>query len=133
MKKYIVVLFFLILISGLFGCAAMGKIFPNTIDTQGQPVIGTHTANANTQNAAAMIPYGIGSIVLNGVLFAWNSYEKYKAAKLGKGLNATLAALNQVKHDPSLQADWEKIRLILSRAHTAADVQPLIQNLLSKI
>lgn len=135
MRRNLLVLsiLFTLLISGVAGCAFMQKMLPSQVDANGQIIPGTHTANAAEQAAAGMIPYGVGSIILNGILFAWNGIEKYKASKVGKGLNSTLIALNQIKNDPALKAQWDQIQQTLSDAHLAAGVQPLINNFLAKL
>ncbi|MFA5272298.1 MAG: hypothetical protein WC412_08215 [Candidatus Omnitrophota bacterium] len=123
----------LLLSGSIAGCAFMEKMLPNQVDASGQIIPGTHTASATEQAAAGMIPYGIGSVLLNAILFAWNGYEKFKSKKLGTGLTSTLSALNQVKNDPALSAQWDLIKQTLEDAHTVANVQPLIKQLLARL
>ena len=122
-----------VLLLSVVGCAFMNKLMPSQVDANGNPIPGTHQATPVTQSAAGLIPYGIGNIAMYGILLAWNGWEKYKSFKTGKGLTSTLQALNQVKNDPTLQADWDKIKSILADAHAVAGVQPLINQTLAKL
>lgn len=134
MRKHLLLLSIIIaFVASIAGCALMNKVLPGQVDANGQIISGTHQATASAQGLAGLIPYGIGSVLLNVIQLAWNGYEKFKADKVDKGLNATLIALNQVKDDPNLKADWEQIKAILSKAHIVSGVQPLIQRLLAKI
>jgi len=129
MWKMIVLLSIMVLLTG---CAALSHLAaPSQVDAQGQIIPGTHQASAPVEQAAGLIPFG--SIVLNGILLAWNGVEKYRSKKTTRGLKSTLLALNQVRKDPDLRAQWEKIRKLLEASHQAADVQPMIDNLLAKI
>jgi len=117
----------------LAGCALLNKTFPSQLDASGNPIPGTHQASSQQQAAAGLLPYGMGSIALNGLLLVMNGFEKYKAAKIGKGLKATVSAIKQIKDDPALKAQWDLIQSILSGAHNAAGVTPLIKSYIAKI
>jgi hypothetical protein len=132
MKNMILILS-VFMMTSLAGCAIMEKALPPQLDANGNPIPGTHQAIPIVNTVAGVIPYGIGQIAVAGILLAWNGYEKYKSYKIGKGLSSTLSALNQVKNDPALKANWEQIQQILSDAHTVANVQPLIKNFLAKV
>lgn len=135
MKRVTSILFLLFLVStlALAGCALLNKAAPSQIDANGNVIPGTHQATPVVQGAADLLPHGIGSAILGAFLLAWNGYEKYKAAKSAKGLKATLMALNQVKNDPALKADWDKIKEILSNNHSVAGVQPMINKTLANL
>lgn len=130
MKRYL--MYALIALSlTLSGCALMNKAFPNQVDASGNIISGTHTANAAEQAAAGVLPWG--SVALNGILLVWNGIEQFQKKKIGKGLTATLTALNQVKDDPNLKAQWEAVQEILSNTHKAAGVQALINKELATL
>ena len=131
--QIIALIMFLVVGLSLVGCAFLNRILPSQVDASGNLIPGTHQASAAQQAAAGLVPYGIGSGVLNALLLVMNGYEKYKAAKLGKGLKATVAAIKQIKDDPALKAQWDQIQAILSGAHNAAGVTPLIKAYIAKI
>ena len=124
---------FLGLAIGIAGCAFLNRMLPSQVDESGNIVPGTHTASAEQQAAASLVPYGIGSAVLNILLIVMNGYEKYKVAKIGNGLKSTIAALNQIRDDPALKAEWTQIKTILSDAHSVAGVTPLIKEYIAKV
>ncbi|MFA5101142.1 MAG: hypothetical protein WC547_09695 [Candidatus Omnitrophota bacterium] len=131
MKKASVLLSLAFVLS-LSGCALLSSVLPPQIDDQGNAIAGTHQATPAQQAAAGLLPYGLGSVLLNGVLFVMNSVEKYKAKKVGAGLISTVSAINKIKDDPSLTAQWEKIKDILKNEHTIDGVQSVIQKYLEK-
>ena len=118
---------------GIAGCAFLNRALPSQVDESGNIIPGTHQASAEQQAAASLIPYGIGSAALNILLIVMNGYEKYKTAKVGNGLKATIAALNQIRDDPALKAEWTQIKTILSDAHSVAGVTPLIKEYIAKV
>ena len=103
MKTAMIVLMLLISLT-ITGCALLNKVAPSQVDANGVPIPGTHTATATANTVAGLAPWGIGSVALNAILLVVNGIEKYNADKVGKGLTATLQALNKVKDDPTLKA-----------------------------
>jgi hypothetical protein len=134
LTRITLVMLLIICVGSIVGCAFLNKAAPSSIDTTtGQPIPGTHEPTQQVKDIAGVIPGGWGNVALYALLLGWNGWEKYKANKVGKGLNSTLIALNQIKGDPTLQKDWEQIKGILSDAHDVAGVQPVIQQALAKI
>lgn len=113
------------------GCALLNKAAPSQLDEMGQPIPGTHTANPVVENVAASIPYG--SVGLNALLLLTNFIEIYREKKIKKGLMATIRAIEQASKDPKIQDAIAKLKELLANAHSAADVQPLINDLIAKI
>lgn len=118
------------------GCSAAiklaDKIAPNQIDpVTNSEIVGTHTPTPITEGTAGVIPYG--TIVLSAFLLAVNFYQRFQANKVGKGLKATIQAIEQAGEEPATAAAIADLKIKLSQAHQIAGVQPLINSILAKI
>lgn len=113
------------------GCAFMNKVAPSAMDEAGNPIVGTHELSPLAKDVTGAIPY-VDLIALIG-LGIWNFAERVRANKNKKGLMATIRAIEVAGNDPATQEAVAAIKLKLSEAHKTADVQPLVNRLLSQI
>lgn len=129
MWKQIVFGVVVVLIIG--GCAWMNKIAPNQVDATGKPIPGSHQVAQPVQDVSAAIPYG--SFALNGILLVWNFVEKTKANKTAAGLKATVIAIKQAADDPEIKLAMEKLKGYLASAQKSAGAQSTVKAVISRI
>lgn len=113
------------------GCAFMAKVAPSSLDEAGQPIPGTHELTPLAKDVTGAIPYGESAAAI--LLFAWNFSERVRANKNQKGLMATIRAIEAAGNDEATKEAVAAIKLKLAEAHKTADVQPLVNRLLSQI
>lgn len=113
------------------GCAFMNKVAPSALDEVGQPIAGTHELTPLAKDVTGAIPYGETAAGI--LLFAWNFWERAKSKRTEKGLMATIRAIEAAGNDPATQEAIAALKLKLADAHKTADVQPLVNRLLSQI
>jgi hypothetical protein len=135
-QRYLIIAVLVLCAVLITGCALLNKAMPSQLDEAGNPIPGTHQATEQITNAVAGINYNgmpVGQIAIGALLLVWNGWERFKAAKSGKGLNATLLALKQISKDPALKSQWETIQPLLASAHKAAGVKSTIDVALAKL
>lgn len=113
------------------GCAFLNKVAPSALDEQGNPVPGTHELSPLAKDVTGAVPYG-DLVALIG-LGVWNFVERAKSKKKEDGLLATFRAIEAAGKDPATQEAISALKLKLADAHKTADVQPLVNRLLSQI
>jgi hypothetical protein len=117
----------MVLIVGCFfmaGCATLDAIAPLQADGNRQPT-------EITKAVAGVVPFG--DVALGFVLLVAAGYQKYKSAKLEKGLKATLMAGKKVANDPQLAEMWEKVKDAYRQEHENAGVTNLVKAMLAKL
>ena len=112
------------------GCALLDKLAPSQLDESGAAIPGSRQPTAITQAVAETVPYG--ELALTVLLFGVAGYERFRAAKLEKGLKATLLAGKKVASDPSMKEMWDKIKDMYRQEHETSGVTKLIKSLLAK-
>lgn len=110
------------------GCTTLEKLFPSQVDESGNKILGSHYATDPVKQTAPIIPYGETAVA--GLLLVWNLIERIRGNKYKKGLAGTIQAINQVKEDPKVVADWERFRETLKTVHNATGVRGIINALL---
>jgi hypothetical protein len=115
----------------LGGCAALDKFAPAQYDASGNIIPGSRQATEVTKAVAGVVPYG--DVALGFVLLLAAGYEKYRAAKLEKGLKATLLAGKKVANDPQMQELWDKVKDAYRQEHENAGVTNLVKAMLAKL
>lgn len=113
------------------GCAFMAKVAPSALDESGAPIPGTHELSPVAKDVSDAVPYG--GVITSFLLLGWNFVERARAKKTSDGLMATIRAIEAASKDPEIQDAIAKLKLQLANAHQTANVQPLINRLLSQI
>lgn len=115
----------------LAGCSLIDRFAPSQIDEQGQVIPGTHELTPVAKDVTDAIPYG--GVVTSVLLLVLNFVERAKSKKTSDGLMATIRAIEQASKDPETKDAIARLKIQLSEAHQSANVQPLINRLLSQI
>jgi hypothetical protein len=115
----------------LVGCTVMERVAPSQYDAEGNRIPGTHELAYPYKPISDSIPYA--DVIVGIGLLAWNGYERYRKNKYKDGLWATVKAIEAAGNDPATKAEIANLKEELNKAHTKANVQPIISNMLSKL
>lgn len=97
---------------------------------QGACIPGTHKIEPKYEGPIASVPYGQAAAA--AVLIVWNALSIVRGNKYKKGLKGTVEAINQVRNDPTVIADWTKLRDALKANQQASGGRPTVEKVMAE-